>query len=89
VNVHVLFDAIFYYKECYIDLSGAVTGLLILNCNWGSGGWLKTEAVGAAAVCSESAGCEGCVQTGWSKLTLSGGIDHQGFSLPLLAIKLS
>ena len=30
-------------QEVYVDLSGQPTGLLVLNCNWGGGGWLKNS----------------------------------------------
>ena len=37
-----------FLKECYLDMSSMssntkTTGIFILNCNWGSGGWLKLE----------------------------------------------
>ena len=37
-----------FLKECYLDMSSVssntkTTGIFILNCNWGSGGWLKLE----------------------------------------------
>ena len=29
------------YEYCYVDLNGTLSGICLLACNWGCGGWLK------------------------------------------------
>jgi hypothetical protein len=41
-------------EETYIPLDGSPSGLLILNCNWGGGGWVRPNAEGK--LCTYTAG---------------------------------
>lgn len=34
--------------QLYVDLSGEYNGVLMLSCNWGSGGWLKFSGAGSS-----------------------------------------
>jgi hypothetical protein len=36
-------------EEMYFPLDGSKSGLLLLNCNWGGGGWLKKDVSGTSA----------------------------------------